>query len=188
VPATGVALAPGSSPFATAFDTNLAYLAQFPLDDVLYWFRVRAGVPLLGGSSWGWDGAENGGGGSGGGGGRQHVAHNHGRTGAAAAPAPRGVNVDGPFGLRGSVAGAFMMGAGGCNDFDINDFGINLTPFLRSASTNAVATAPCSVEVVMGAGCWAVAVVVRGSGGEGVGGQRHQNIYIYIYILGDASC
>ena len=52
---------------------------QFPVDDLLFWFRVRSGVADPAGASWGWD---NGG-------------------------------PDKPYGLRGSVAGAFLMGTGG---------------------------------------------------------------------------
>ena len=47
----------GSSPFAAAFAVNLGYLQQFPVDDMLYWFRRRAGVANPpGATSWGWDG------------------------------------------------------------------------------------------------------------------------------------
>ena len=55
VPTSGVELSGG--PFARAFQTNLLYLQQFPVDDMLYWFRQRAGVPNApGATSWGWDG------------------------------------------------------------------------------------------------------------------------------------
>jgi hypothetical protein len=55
VPTRGIVLTGG--PFAAAFATNVAYLAQFPVDDMLYWFRKRAGVPNpAGATSWGWDG------------------------------------------------------------------------------------------------------------------------------------
>ena len=43
VPTGGVELTGG--PFLTAFATNLLYLGQFPVDDMLYWFRQRAGAP-----------------------------------------------------------------------------------------------------------------------------------------------
>ena len=81
VPSRAVELGPaGSSPFATAFDTNLEYLRQYPVDDVLYWFRVRAGDSSPPGGSWGWD---------------------------------HWPNIDMPYGLKGSVAGLYMMGLGG---------------------------------------------------------------------------
>eukprot|EP01047_Picozoa_sp_COSAG01_P018377 COSAG01_NODE_993_length_12256_cov_6.798964_11_plen_307_part_00 len=70
----------GSSPFLRAFETNLDYLRQYPVDDVLYWFRIRAGQSNpVGAKNWGWDG--------------------HGP--------------DMPYGLKGSVAGLYMMGLGG---------------------------------------------------------------------------
>ena len=98
VPTGGVALTGG--PFETAFATNLAYLSQFPVDDVLYWFRQRAGQPQpAGAASWGWDGHEE--------------PLGSGRVVASTPAVPGGRNVDGPYGLRGSVAGAFMMGSGG---------------------------------------------------------------------------
>eukprot|EP00035_Acanthoeca_spectabilis_P012295 m.219527 g.219527 ORF g.219527 m.219527 type:complete len:991 (+) comp15583_c0_seq1:238-3210(+) len=91
VPTRGVTLTSG--PFAVAFATNIAYLSQFPVNDILYWFRMRAGVPNPpNATSWGWDG---------------HVQPTE------VADPPGGRNIDGPYGLRGSVAGAFMMGAGG---------------------------------------------------------------------------
>jgi hypothetical protein len=56
VPTGGVELTSG--PFATAFATNLVYLGQFPVDDILFWFRRRAGVANPpGATTWGWDGA-----------------------------------------------------------------------------------------------------------------------------------
>ena len=55
VPQSGVEITGG--PFLTAFSTNLAYLNQFPIEDMLYWFRHRAGVDNPpGATSWGWDG------------------------------------------------------------------------------------------------------------------------------------
>ena len=55
VPTSGVELRAG--PFARAFQTNLGYLQQFPVDDMLYWFRQRAGVANPpDATSWGWDG------------------------------------------------------------------------------------------------------------------------------------
>lgn len=55
VPTSGVAL--HSGPLAHAFLTNLVYLHQFPVDDILYWFRQRAGVSNpKDATSWGWDG------------------------------------------------------------------------------------------------------------------------------------
>ena len=58
VPKRGVELAQNvGSPFATAFEVNLGYVNQFPVDDMLYWFRRRAGVTNpAGATSWGWDG------------------------------------------------------------------------------------------------------------------------------------
>eukprot|EP00937_MAST-01D_sp_MAST-1D-sp2_P004229 g4229.t1 len=83
VPTGGVALSP-SSLLGRAFAANVRYLKQFPVDDMLFWFRRRAGLPTGGGASWGWD--------------------------------------DAPFesgnGLKGSVAGAFLMGAGGTLRWD----------------------------------------------------------------------
>ena len=79
VPTRAVALSAGS-PFDHAFQTNLDYLGQYPVDDILYWFRVRAGVENPpDAANWGWDG--------------------HGP--------------DMPYGLKGSVAGLYMMGLGG---------------------------------------------------------------------------
>ena len=52
VPTAGVSLTPGSL-FANASRANLAYLLQFPVDDMLYWFRRRKGVADPPGSSWG---------------------------------------------------------------------------------------------------------------------------------------
>lgn len=66
-------------PLGLGFNTNLEYLRQYPVDDVLYWFRKRAGEASPPGQNWGWD----------------------------------NVGPDEPYGLRGSVAGLFMMGAGG---------------------------------------------------------------------------
>lgn len=77
VPTTGVKL--HSGPFAEAFQANVQYLLQIPVDDMLYWFRRRAGESSPPGQNWGWDNS----------------------------------GVDAPEGLRGSVAGAFLMGAGG---------------------------------------------------------------------------
>ena len=65
--------------WGTAFGANLKYLSQFPVDDMLFWFRRRHGDTAPPGASWGWDHA----------------------------------GPDKPFGLKGSVAGAFLMGAGG---------------------------------------------------------------------------
>ena len=65
--------------FAKYMALNRIYLAQFPVDDMLFWFRARAGDPSPPGKSFGWDDA----------------------------------GFEGGYGLRGSVAGAFMMGAGG---------------------------------------------------------------------------
>jgi hypothetical protein len=79
-PTSGVSLDP-SSVLGRVFALNRVYLAQFAglIDDLLFWFRVRAGVPDPPGQSLGWDDA----------------------------------NFEGGYGLRGSVAGAFLMGAGG---------------------------------------------------------------------------
>jgi len=78
VPVRGVRLH-NDSDFGRRFAINIQYLSQFPLDDLLYWFRRRAGERSPPGQNWGWD--------------------DHGP--------------DQPYGLRGSVAGLFMMGAGG---------------------------------------------------------------------------
>lgn len=77
VPTTGVELHGG--PLANAFQANVQYLLQIPVDDMLHWFRRRAGESSPPGQNWGWDNS----------------------------------GVDAPEGLRGSVAGAFLMGAGG---------------------------------------------------------------------------
>lgn len=77
VPTAGVEL--HSGPFADAFQANVQYLLQIPVDDMLHWFRRRAGESSPPGENWGWDNS----------------------------------GVDAPEGLRGSVAGAFLMGAGG---------------------------------------------------------------------------
>ena len=77
VPIAGVEL--HSGPLADAFQANVQYLLQIPVDDMLHWFRRRADQSNPPGGNWGWD------------------------NGA----------VDSPEGLRGSVAGAFLMGAGG---------------------------------------------------------------------------
>ena len=77
-PTRGVQLGAGSL-FAKYMALNRIYLAQFPVDDMLFWFRARAGDPSPPGKSFGWDDA----------------------------------GFEGGYGLRGSVAGAFMMGAGG---------------------------------------------------------------------------
>jgi hypothetical protein len=82
VPTSGVTL--GHGVLKTAFDANINYLLQFPVDDMLHWFRQRNGVVNPPGKNWGWD---NGG-------------------------------VDAPYGLRGSVAGAFLMGTGGICRWD----------------------------------------------------------------------
>jgi hypothetical protein len=79
VPTCGVQLTAVGSPFNHAFETNLDYLRQYPVDDILYWFRIRAGQSNPPGANWGWDG--------------------HGP--------------DMPYGLKGSVAGLYMMGLGG---------------------------------------------------------------------------
>ena len=77
-PAAGVTLGTNSL-FARFQALNRIYLSQFPVDDMLFWFRVRAGDPNPPGQSYGWDNA----------------------------------GFEGGYGLKGSVAGAFMMGAGG---------------------------------------------------------------------------
>lgn len=77
VPVAGVEL--HSGPLADAFAANVRYLIQVPADDMLHWFRRRAGQSNPPGGNWGWDNS----------------------------------GVDAPEGLRGSVAGAFLMGAGG---------------------------------------------------------------------------
>jgi hypothetical protein len=55
VPLRGVQLTDPDSPFSRAFDTNLEYLSQYPVDDLLHNFRIRAGVPNPPGKTWGWD-------------------------------------------------------------------------------------------------------------------------------------
>ena len=70
------------SPFAQAFDANIEYLMRTfsSADNLLYWFRARAGQKNpKGARSLGWD-----------------------RSGP-----------DQPYGLKGSIAGLFMMGSGG---------------------------------------------------------------------------
>ena len=146
VPVSGVQLIGG--PFSRAFDTNLAYLNQFPVDDMLYWFRRRARVPNpSGATSWGWDGAveptgTHVGAGAGASAGRAaagvldashaHILQAHAPAATASqspnlqlpphdhalhshphgadddstlvdTSTPQGRNVDGPYGLRGSV-------------------------------------------------------------------------------------
>ena len=79
-PAAGVRVGAGSL-FGQALAHNRKYLSQYPLNDMLFWFRARAGVPQPpNASSFGWDD-------------------------------PGGW--EGGYGLHGSVAGAFMMGAAG---------------------------------------------------------------------------
>ena len=81
-PTAGVKLlrAGNGSVLRAAFDSNLRYLSQYPVDDMLFWFRTRAGISNPhDAKNWGWD---NGG-------------------------------PDSPMGLKGSVAGGFLMGAGG---------------------------------------------------------------------------
>lgn len=77
-PTAGVTLSPDSL-FGRIFALNRVYLSQYPVDDMLYWFRMRAGQANVPGTSFGWDDA----------------------------------NFEGGYGLRGSIAGAFLMGAGG---------------------------------------------------------------------------
>jgi hypothetical protein len=77
-PTSGIIL-DSSSLFARYHALNRIYLSQFPVDDMLYWFRIRAGNPNPPGQSYGWDNA----------------------------------GFEGGYGLKGSVAGAFLMGAGG---------------------------------------------------------------------------
>ena len=81
IPTGGVELVQGS-PFAQAFDANIEYLMRTfsSADNLLYWFRARAGQKNpKGARSLGWD-----------------------RSGP-----------DQPYGLKGSIAGLFMMGSGG---------------------------------------------------------------------------
>ena len=96
VPTRGVTLGPG--PLRDAFDANVNYLLQFPVDDLLHWFEARSGVPQPAGQNWGWD---NGG-------------------------------PDKPRGLRGSVAGAFLMGAGGAVRWDAAAGGGKLRQRMRT--------------------------------------------------------
>lgn len=76
-----------SGPLAEAFNANLIYLLKFPVDDMLYWFRQRNASSNSAGKP---------------------------------VPPPPGASwgwdnggPDKPYGLRGSVAGGFLMGAGG---------------------------------------------------------------------------
>ena len=66
VPVEGVRLTPpigwesgapsaSGSVLASAFSRNLVYLSQFKTDDMLFWFRFRAGNKTPPGESWGWD-------------------------------------------------------------------------------------------------------------------------------------
>eukprot|EP01079_Euglenida_sp_SAG-EU17-18_P003425 gene3426-3899_t len=55
-PTSGVAVGPDSV-FGQAFEANIDYLGQYPLDDMLYWFRIRNGTTQPPGKSWGWDNA-----------------------------------------------------------------------------------------------------------------------------------
>jgi hypothetical protein len=81
-PTKNVTLSPGSL-LRKTFETNIVYLlGQYSVDDVLYWFRDRAGKPQPPG------------------------AKNHGWDGGPGAP-------DYPFGLKGSIAGIYMMGLAG---------------------------------------------------------------------------
>ena len=73
VPTAGVEF--HSGPLADAFQANVQYLLQMPVDDMLHWFRRRAGESHPPGQNYGWDNS----------------------------------GVDAPEGLRGSVAGAFLM-------------------------------------------------------------------------------
>ncbi len=45
-PLRGVELTGG--PFLTAFRSNIGYLKGLSLDSILYWFRVKAGLPAPG--------------------------------------------------------------------------------------------------------------------------------------------
>lgn len=54
VPTSGVRLEQGGL-LKSAFDSNVGYLMQFPVGDLLFWFRKRKGLATRGGSSWGWD-------------------------------------------------------------------------------------------------------------------------------------
>jgi hypothetical protein len=53
IPTSGVTL--HSGPLKDAFEANLVYLLKFPVDDMLYWFRVRNGTASPPGANWGWD-------------------------------------------------------------------------------------------------------------------------------------
>ena len=55
-PVAGIALG-ADSLFARFQALNRIYLSQFPVDDMLFWFRVRAGDPKPPGQSYGWDDA-----------------------------------------------------------------------------------------------------------------------------------
>lgn len=52
-PVKGVKLNPGL--LKTVFETNIVYLLQFPIDDLLYYYRMRAGNPNPPGHCFGWD-------------------------------------------------------------------------------------------------------------------------------------
>eukprot|EP00041_Stephanoeca_diplocostata_P036289 m.1317491 g.1317491 ORF g.1317491 m.1317491 type:complete len:820 (+) comp24840_c0_seq35:130-2589(+) len=98
---TGVTLH-NNTIFANFFKANLAYLESFIVDDMLYWFRDRAGIPQPPhAASWGWD---NGG-------------------------------PDKPYGLRGSVAGAYLMGAGGALRYGVADNGTVAVALARVQQT-----------------------------------------------------
>eukprot|EP01116_Phalansterium_solitarium_P008534 TRINITY_DN22452_c0_g1_i1.p1 TRINITY_DN22452_c0_g1~~TRINITY_DN22452_c0_g1_i1.p1 ORF type:complete len:274 (+),score=72.85 TRINITY_DN22452_c0_g1_i1:211-1032(+) len=46
---------PTPSVLQTVFQRNLVNLLGYPLDDLLYYFRLRAGIPQPPGQCWGWD-------------------------------------------------------------------------------------------------------------------------------------
>jgi hypothetical protein len=53
IPTSGVTLHSGI--LKDAFEANIVYLLKFPVDDMLYWFRVRNGTAAPPGANWGWD-------------------------------------------------------------------------------------------------------------------------------------
>ena len=84
-PNADVSLAAGSL-FRRTFDTNILYVLNYTVADMLYWFRTRNGLSNPPGHNRGWDGGKG---------------------------AP-----DYPYGLKGSIAGIYMMGAAGTIRWD----------------------------------------------------------------------
>jgi hypothetical protein len=96
----------GTTAFSASFAANIIYLSQFPVDDLLYWFRMRAGIQQpVDAQSWGWDCGT----------GKLNKSHK--------------CRMEGGLGLKGSVAGAFLMGTGGAVRWPIPDMGTNAARF-----------------------------------------------------------